>query len=255
MTKTAIVTGGGQGIGQGIALQLAQDGFNIVIADLNPTTAADTVTQVEALGVKGLAVQTDVSDETSVNAMVVAAKNAFDTIDVLVNNAGIAQVGTIEETSAADFDKIFKINVNSVFYGIKAVAPIMRAQGKGKIINASSIAGHEGMELLGPYSATKFAIRGLTQSAAQELAKDHITVNGYAPGIVLTPMWDLIDKRMSEIHNVPIGQSLHDYIQSIALGRGEHPQDIANLVSFLASDKADYITGQTYVVDGGIRYI
>lgn len=110
------------------------------------------------------------------------------------------------------------------------------------------------MELLGPYSATKFAIRGLTQAAAQELAKDHITVNGYAPGIVLTPMWDLIDKRMSEIHNVPIGDSLKQYMSGIALGRGEQPQDIANMVSFLASDKSDYITGQTYIVDGGMLY-
>lgn len=254
MTKTAIVTGAGQGIGRGIALQLAQDGFNIVVADLNEKTAATTAAEIKNLGVDSLPLVADVSDEDAFNQLVAEAHEYFPTIDVLVNNAGIAQVATIEETSAADFDKIFKINVNSIFYGIKAVAPIMRAQGSGKIINAGSIASHQGIELLGPYSATKFAIRGLTQAAAQELAKDHITVNAYAPGIVLTPMWDLIDKRMSEIHNVPIGASRDKFIAGIALGRGETPQDVAGLVSFLASEKSDYITGQTIIVDCGINY-
>ncbi|MCH4170690.1 MAG: acetoin reductase [Lactobacillus sp.] len=255
MTKTAIITGSGQGIGRGIALQLAEDGFNIVVADLNADTAASTAAEIKALGVDSLPLVADVSDAAAFKAMVDEAHEHFPTIDVLVNNAGIAQVGTLEETSAADFDKIFKINVNSVFYGLKAVAPIMRAQGGGKIINAASIAAHQGIELLGPYSATKFAIRGLTQAAAQELAKDHITVNAYAPGIVLTPMWDLIDKRMSEIHDVPIGDSLQKFIDGIALGRGETPQDVAGLVSFLASEKANYITGQTMIVDGGIDYV
>ncbi|ERL66408.1 acetoin reductase [Schleiferilactobacillus shenzhenensis] len=255
MAKTAIVTGGGQGIGRGIALQLAKDGFNVVVGDLNEKTAASVAEEIKALGVDSLPVVADVSDEASFQNLVETAHKQFPTIDVLVNNAGIALVATIQETTTAEFERIFRINVNSVFFGIKAVTPIMQAQGGGKIINASSIAGHQGIELLGPYSATKFAIRGLTQAAAQELAKDHITVNGYAPGIVLTPMWDLIDKRMSEIHGVPIGASRQKFIDGIALGRGEQPEDVAGLVSFLASSKSDYITGQTIVVDGGIDYV
>lgn len=255
MTKTAIVTGAGQGIGRGIALQLAKDGFNIVVADLNEKTAATTAAEIKNLNVDSIPVVADVSDEEAFQHLIATAKNHFETIDVLVNNAGIAQVGLIEETSKEDFEKIFRINVNSIFFGIKAVAPVMRAQGGGTIINAGSIASHKGIELLGPYSATKFAIRGLTQAAAQELAKDHITVNAYAPGIVLTPMWDLIDKRMSEIHGVPIGASRQKFIDGIALGRGEQPEDVAGLVSFLASDKAGYITGQTIIVDGGIDYV
>lgn len=109
--------------------------------------------------------------------------------------------------------------------------------------------------MLGPYSATKFAVWGLTQVAAQELAKDKITVNSYAPGIVLTKMWDQIDAEMAKIYNVPIGETLQKNIDSIALGRGETPADVANLVSFLADPKSDYITGQTIIVDGGIQFV
>ena len=108
--------------------------------------------------------------------------------------------------------------------------------------------------MLGIYSATKFAVRGLTQTAAQELAKDKITVNAYCPGIVLTPMWDQIDAEMAKIYNLPLGASLQKNIDSIALGRGETPVDVANLVSFLADLKSDYITGQSIIVDGGIDY-
>ncbi len=148
------------------------------------------------------------------------------------------------------------INIKGAFYGTYEAAQQMVKQGtKGKIINASSIAGHEGFVPLAAYSASKFAVRGLTQTAAKELAKYQITVNAYCPGIVLTPMWDEIDRRLGEINHVPVGESLKETMKGIALDRGETPADVANLVSFLASDKADYITGQAMIVDGGMQYV
>lgn len=174
----------------------------------------------------------------------------------MVNNAGICRIEPFLEMTDKALDDIVDINIKGAFYGTYEAAQQMVKQGtKGKIINASSIAGHEGFVPLAAYSASKFAVRGLTQTAAKELAKYQITVNAYCPGIVLTPMWDEIDRRLGEINHVPVGESLKETMKGIALGRGETPADVANLVSFLASDKADYITGQAMIVDGGMQYV
>lgn len=253
MTRIAIVTGAGQGIGEGIARQLVQDGLSVAVADMNEKNARNVADEI---GNNSKGYYVDVSDKKSVFDLVDHVVADFGKLDVLVNNAGIAQIGTLLDTKEEDFDKIMNVNIKGVLFGIQAAAAQFKKQGTGgKIISASSIAGHQGFELLGPYSATKFAVRGLTQVAAQELAKDQITVNGYAPGIVLTKMWDQIDAEMAKIYNVPIGASLQKNIDSIALGRGETPADVANLVSFLADPKSDYITGQTIIVDGGIQFI
>ncbi|GAD17370.1 acetoin reductase [Lentilactobacillus otakiensis] len=253
MTRIAIVTGAGQGIGEGIARQLVQDGLSVAVADMNEKNARNVADEI---GNNSKGYYVDVSDKKSVFDLIDHVVADFGKLDVLVNNAGIAQIGTLLDTKEEDFDKIMNVNIKGVLFGIQAAAAQFKKQGTGgKIISASSIAGHQGFELLGPYSATKFAVRGLTQVAAQELAKDKITVNGYAPGIVLTKMWDQIDAEMAKIYNVPIGASLQKNIDSIALGRGETPADVANLVSFLADPKSDYITGQTIIVDGGIQFI
>lgn len=253
MTRIAIVTGAGQGIGEGIARQLVQDGLSVAVADMNEKNARNVADEI---GNNSKGYYVDVSDKKSVFDLIDHVVADFGKLDVLVNNAGIAQIGTLLDTKEEDFDKIMNVNIKGVLFGIQAAAAQFKKQGTGgKIISASSIAGHQGFELLGPYSATKFAVRGLTQVAAQELAKDKITVNGYAPGIVLTKMWDQIDAEMAKIYNVPIGASLQKNIDSIALGRGQTPADVANLVSFLADPKSDYITGQTIIVDGGIQFI
>lgn len=180
----------------------------------------------------------------------------YGRLDAMVNNAGICRIEPFLEMTDKALDDIVDINIKGAFYGTYEAAQQMVKQGtKGKIINASSIAGHEGFVPLAAYSASKFAVRGLAQTAAKELAKYQITVNAYCPGIVLTPMWDEIDRRLGEINHVPVGESLKETMKGIALGRGETPADVANLVSFLASDKADYITGQAMIVDGGMQYV
>lgn len=252
MKRVAIVTGAGQGIGAGIAKQLAADGLTVAVADLKEDNAKKVAAEI-GQGSQGYFV--DVAQKQSVFDLVAAVVKDFEHLDVMVNNAGIAKIGPLIDAEEKDISQILDINVKGDIYGIQAAAKQFQKQKTGgKIINACSIAGHQGFEMLGIYSATKFAVRGLTQTAAQELAKDKITVNAYCPGIVLTPMWDQIDAEMAKIYNLPLGASLQKNIDSIALGRGETPADVANLVSFLADPKSDYITGQSIIVDGGIDY-
>ncbi len=252
MKRVAIVTGAGQGIGAGIAKQLAADGLTVAVADLKEDNAKKVAAEI-GQGAQGYFV--DVAQKQSVFDLVAAVVKDFEHLDVMVNNAGIAKIGPLIDAEEKDISQILDINVKGDIYGIQAAAKQFQKQKTGgKIINACSIAGHQGFEMLGIYSATKFAVRGLTQTAAQELAKDKITVNAYCPGIVLTPMWDQIDAEMAKIYNLPLGASLQKNIDSIALGRGETPVDVANLVSFLADLKSDYITGQSIIVDGGIDY-
>ncbi len=254
--KVALVTGAGQGIGEGIACQLAADGFSVALAGRHLDKVQRVADDIQKNGGEALAIEADVQYRDQVFDSVQKTVDAFGHLDVFVNNAGIAHVAQICNTDEADLDRLLNINIKGTVFGIQAAAQQFRKQGTpGKIINASSIAGHEGFELLGAYSATKFAIRGLTQAAAKELARYQITVNAYCPGIVLTPMWDQIDAEMGELNNVEKGESLKQYLQGIALGRGEQPEDVASLVSFLASEKANYVTGQAIMVDGGIKYV
>jgi meso-butanediol dehydrogenase/(S,S)-butanediol dehydrogenase/diacetyl reductase len=253
--KVALVTGGGQGIGRAIALRLAHDGADVAIADLDREKASAVADEVRASGRKSVAVVTDVSDRDQVFAAVETTARELGGFDIMVNNAGIAQVQTLEDVRPEDLELIQRINVGGVLWGIQAAAAKLRELGRGgKIINAASIAGHDGFAMLGVYSATKFAVRGLTQAAARELAPFGITVNAYAPGIVGTGMWELIDERLSEYNGAPRGENFKKYAEGIALGRPSTPEDVASFVSYLASPDADYMTGQTPLIDGGIVY-
>lgn len=253
--KVILVTGAAQGIGRGIALRLAKEGADIALVDLKEEGLAKVKKEVEALGRKAATFTADISQRDQVFAVVDKAEKALGGFDVMVNNAGIAQVKAIEEVLPEDVDRIFRINVDGTMWGIQAAAAKFKARGqKGKIINASSIAGHDGFALLGVYSATKFAVRALTQAAAKEFASSGITVNAYCPGIVGTDMWVEIDERFSEITGAPKGETYKKYVDGIALGRAQTPDDVAALVSFLASDDSDYITGQAILTDGGIVY-
>lgn len=253
--KVILVTGAGQGIGRGIALRLAQDGADLALVDIKADTVAAVRQEVETLGRKATTFVADVSQRDAVYAAIDHAEDALGGFDVIVNNAGIAQVKPLADVLPEDLDRIFRINVDSVVWGTQAAAAKFKARGhKGKVINASSIAGHDGFALLGVYSATKFAVRALTQAAAKEYASAGITVNAYCPGIVGTSMWTEIDERFAELTGVPKGETYKKYVEGIALGRAQTPEDVAALVAFLASSDADYITGQSILTDGGIVY-
>lgn len=184
-------------------------------------------------------------------AAVDATAETLGSFDVIANNAGIAQVKPLDAVTEEDLGKIFRINVFGIVWGIQAAsqrfAELRKEQ--GRIISAASIAAIRGFPILGAYSATKFAVRGLTQVAAQELAPRNITVNAWAPGIVGTGMWDLIDEELGKLNGKPKGENLQDNVNGIALGRIETPEDVAGVVSFFASDNAAYVTGQTLLVD------
>lgn len=253
--KVILITGGGRGIGKGIALRLAEEGANIALVDVNEQDLAETQAEVEALGVKATMFKADIRHKTEVEKAIDHAYQTLGGFDVMINNAGIAQVQPISQVTEDEFRTITDINIGGVLWGIQAAAHKFQSlKQKGKIINACSIAGHDGFAMLGVYSATKFAVKALTQAAAKEYASFNITVNSYCPGIVGTDMWVEIDKRFAELTGVAEGETYKKYVQGIALGRAQTPTDVAALVAFLASDDADYITGQSIITDGGLIY-
>ncbi|MGG4607827.1 acetoin reductase [Providencia sp. Me31A] len=253
--KVVLVTGAAQGIGRSIALRLAKEGADIALVDLKKDKLEDVAKEIAALGRKVSTFAADISQRDQVFAAVAHAEAELGGFDVMINNAGIAQVKPIADVRQEDMDLIFKINVDGTMWGIQAASEKFKERKhKGKIINASSIAGHDGFAMLGVYSATKFAVRALTQAAAKEYASSGITVNAYCPGIVGTDMWVEIDERFAEITGAPKGETYKKYVEGIALGRAQTPDDVASLVAFLASDDSDYITGQSILTDGGIVY-
>lgn len=253
--KVALVTGAGQGIGRGIALRLAKDGAHIGIVDMNEEKMIKVAKEVEALGRKAIICRADVSSRDEVFKAVSYVEEKLGGFDIMINNAGIAQVNPLLEVTPEELEKIFRINVFGVMWGIQAAAKnFIDKKKKGKIINACSIAGHEGFAVLGVYSSTKFAVRGLTQAAAKEFAVHGINVNAYCPGVVGTDMWTEIDKRFSEITGAKIGETYNKYVGNIALGRAETPDDVAAFVSYLAGPDSDYMTGQSPLIDGGMVY-
>ncbi|HEX8592664.1 MAG TPA: acetoin reductase [Pseudomonas sp.] len=253
--KVALVTGAGQGIGRAIALRLARDGADVALVDINATKISQVAEEISGLGRKATVFVADVSQLDQVVAAVEHTYSALGGFDIIVNNAGVAQVESLLEVTPEQVDRILKINVQGVLWGIQAAGKKFKSLGQGgKIINACSIAGHEGFALLGVYSATKFAVRALTQAAAKELASDGITVNAYCPGVVGTDMWVEIDQRMADITGAPVGATYQKYVGGIALGRAETPDDVAGFVSYLAGPDADYMTGQAPLIDGGMVY-
>ncbi|WP_432790379.1 SDR family oxidoreductase [Brevibacterium sp. K11IcPPYGO002] len=255
--SVAVVTGSARGIGQGLARRLGADGHHVIVADLPSMQdgVAETVATIESAGGKATGAEVDVTDEDSLSRLVEVAVDAGGKLDVFVANAGIAQVEPLIDYSKADFEKIVDVNLTGVFLSYQAAAKQMIEQGNGgKIIGAASIVAFRPFALLSPYSATKWAVRGLTQGAAMEWAKHGITVNAYGPGIVGTAMWDLIDEKLAAEEGLAKGEAIKKYAGDILMGRVSVPEDVANLVSFLAGEDSDYITGQTMLVDGGMQF-
>jgi len=251
--KVAIVTGAATGIGRAIAWQLHEDGFAVAINDISAAGAEALATEIQNHAGRALAVPGDVGAPDFAHQMVARVVTGLGGLDVMVANAGVNVVKPLLELSRNDLESLFAVNVFGVLHCIQAAAQVMITQGRGgKIINAASAAGKRGYELLGAYCASKFSVIGLTQTAALELARHGITVNAYCPGAVDTAMWGMIDQQMGILNQVARGETLKARIAKVPLGRVGYPTDVARLVSFLASDKSDYITGQSLVVDGGV---
>lgn len=253
--KVALVTGGGRGIGEAIALRLSQDGFSVSVVDFDGKSAKACTSKIMEQGGDAISFTADVSDRKQVFAAVEYANNRLCGFDVIINNAGIAPTTPIETITPEVVDKVFDVNIKGVLWGIQAATSMFKRLGHGgKIINASSQAGHVGNKELAVYCASKFAIRVLLKRQRLK-APLNITVNSYCPGIVKTPMMEQIDHEASAHAHKPAGYIFEQYAEKIALRRLSVPEDVANCVSFLASPDSDYITGQSILVDGGMVFV
>ncbi|KAJ5855241.1 hypothetical protein N7455_009189 [Penicillium solitum] len=280
MALTAIITGATGGIGRSIALRLVSQGYSVGINDIpeasqkidafvDELNSAAHIPASLAAGSqtkrpRALAIPGDVSSATDVASMVSKTVSNLGPLTLMIANAGVAPVIPMLQTKKADIESVFAVNVGGVFNCYAEAARQMISQGdpktvagieKYKLLCAASIAAFRAFPACGIYSASKFAVRGLTQSMASEMAPHNITVNAYAPGIVGTSMWEKVDEALGKIEGRAKGESLALYSKSITLGRTSVPDDVAGLVGgFLATKDSDYVTGQTILVDGGIVF-
>ncbi|HEY6682301.1 MAG TPA: SDR family oxidoreductase [Propionibacteriaceae bacterium] len=255
-SRSALVTGAAGGIGRAIAERLVADGLGVSVADL-PSSADQLEALVASLGGPDVALglTVDVTEAASVEAAVAAHVGHFGGLDVMVANAGIAVTAPLLEITAKQWQLTMDVNVKGVLHCYQSAARQMITQGRGgRLIGAASVAAHRGGKWQSAYSASKFAVRGMSQSVAQELAEHQITVNVYSPGVVHTPMWEGIDAEMSRRRGTELGSEMAGMVAGIPLGRLEQPTDVAGVVAFLASPEAAYITGQSIVVDGGMWF-
>jgi NAD(P)-dependent dehydrogenase (short-subunit alcohol dehydrogenase family) len=264
--KIAIVTGAGQGIGRGVARRLALEGAHVVIAEYVAENADSAAQECAQCGPEALAYPIDLADIAQIEPMVKAVVEKFGRIDILVNNAGVLKTQPLLEVTPEDWNRTIAVNQTAMFFCIQHVGRQMIAQipdaikeagradrSYGKIVNFSSVAGRSGRPFAADYSATKWAAISLTQSAALAFAPYNINVNAVCPGLVPTPMWADIDRVQAARFGLDQGQWMARSIENIPLKRAATPEDLAAAVSFLCSEDADYITGQTLNVDGGLE--
>ena len=252
--KTCIVTGAAMGIGRAVAVRLAEEGANVVLGDIEKSLAAQASADIERSGGSAVSHWVDVSERASVSELIAYAADRFGSLDVMFNNAGVAQAVPILDTTQAQWERLMRINGLGVLIGIQEAARQFLRQGNGgKIVNTASVAGKQGFALVGAYSASKFAVVGLTQAAARELAAHQITVNGFCPGIVATELWRNLDEQIMQTGRTSkAGEAMAEFSQDILLGRVSTPEDCAGIAAYLASSDSDYMTGQCIQVDGGM---
>ncbi|MBU0478530.1 3-oxoacyl-[acyl-carrier-protein] reductase [bacterium] len=239
--KTAVVTGAAQGIGKEIACSLAKEGANVVVSDIDLELAEQTAAEIRKMGRETLVIKADVSMPEEAANIIEKTIDKLGSLDILINNAGITRDNFILRMKDEDWDKVLAINLKGTFNCIKAAAKVMLKQRKGKIVNIASIIGLIGNAGQANYAASKAGVIALTKSAAKEFGSRGITVNAIAPGFISTRMTEVLkeDTKQKMLGNIP-------------LGRFGLPTDVANLVLFLVSDEANYITGQVINVDGGM---
>ncbi|MFD0590947.1 SDR family NAD(P)-dependent oxidoreductase [Paenibacillus sp. GCM10027627] len=245
--KIAVVTGGGSGIGRASSLKMASQGAKIVVVDFNEDTGKETVRLIEEQGGEAIFVQADVSNSEDVQRYVKTAKDAYGRIDIFFNNAGIVQkFAKLADVGEDEFDRMMGVNVRGVFLGMKYVLKVMEEQESGVIINTASTAGVKSEHSATAYSASKHAVVGLTKGAAMEYVKKGIRVNGICPGGVATALTKSVEESFMSGGYVP------EEIPNMRMGRYAQPEELAEVVAFLASDRASYMTGSMVLVDGGL---
>ncbi|MCW2306319.1 SDR family oxidoreductase [Rhodobium gokarnense] len=252
--KTVVVTGGNRGIGYAVAERFASEGANVVIASIEEqvTEAADKLRA--ATGAKILPVVCNVTDIDAVKALYDAAEAEFGAVDISMQNAGIITIAKIEDMTEKEWDDVMAVNTKGVFLCCQEVIRRMRKNGtKGRIINTASGQAREGFIYTPHYAASKFGVMGITQSLAKEVAEEGITVNAICPGIISSDMWDYNDRVWGQmLGDYGPGELMAEWVQNIPMKRAGTGKDVAGLVAFLASDDAEYLTGQTINIDGGL---
>jgi NAD(P)-dependent dehydrogenase (short-subunit alcohol dehydrogenase family) len=247
--KSALITGSARGIGLAFAQAYVREGARVAIADIDMDSAHRSVQQI---GEAAIAVEMDVTQQESIDLAVAKTVDAFDQIDILINNAALFTAAPIVEIKREDYTRVFDINVAGTLFTMQAVAQHMIERGiKGRIINMASQAGRRGEPLVAVYCATKAAVISLTQSAGLNLIKHGINVNAISPGVVDGEHWDSVDALFAELENKKPGQKKKEVGAGVPYGRMGKAEDLTGMAVFLASDEADYIVAQTYNVDGG----
>lgn len=247
--KVAVITGGARGVGRAMAAAYAAEGAIVAIADRLEGDAAESA---KAIGGSAFAVPLDVTSQDSIDAMVQSVTGRAGGIDILVNNAAIFDMAPITEITPESYDKVMAVNTRGLFFTLQAVARQMIEAGKGgKIINMASQAGRRGEALVAVYCASKAAVISLTQSAGLALIEHKINVNGIAPGVVDTPMWEAVDALFAKYEGLPLGEKKRQVGEAVPYGRMGTPEDLCGVAVFLASAEADYVVAQTFNVDGG----
>ena len=252
--KTAIITGGGQGLGEAISLRLANDGANVVVADINLENSVATAKKIaDATKMRTLGVKVDVTDEKSVQEMVKACMDTFKRVDVLVSNAGILIAEDITEFPVDKWRKVIDVNLVGYFIAAKEAAKVMKNQNSGSIIQINSKSGKKGSFKSSAYAASKFGGIGLTQSIALDMAPYNVRVNSVCPGNLLdSPLWvNSLYGQYAKKWGITKEEVRKKYIDQVPLKRGCTYEDVCNVVSFLASEEASYMTGQAINVTGG----
>jgi meso-butanediol dehydrogenase/(S,S)-butanediol dehydrogenase/diacetyl reductase len=254
----ALISGSGRGIGRAMALRYAGEGAKVVVADIDQGGAQAVADEIQSLGASAEACQVDVSDPNQSALMVARTIDRFGRLDILVNNAGVMRVRPLLELAPEDWDFVNNVNARGLFFALQAGArqmmrqlPLGERRPRGKIINIASIAGRSGRPMFAAYAASKAAAINITQSAALGLAPD-VTVNAICPGVVDTEMWRLIDREWTQAEQSSVGSAWQARIRGIPMRRPETPEDLTGIAVFLGSADSDYITGQSFHVDGGL---
>lgn len=253
LNQLAIVTGAGQGIGRACALQLAAAGADVVAVDINEASLAETIALIRKIGATGHTIQADLGSVTEIDRVVGETMDTFGKIDILVNNAGVTRRAEFMELEEKDWDHIFRINAKGAFFCLQRVAKEMIPRGGGRIINVASIAGKGYAGTSNAiYASSKGAVISLTKTAAQQLGPHNINVNSVCPGIVRTTLYQKMVEVMAEREGLTVEAVEARAVSEIPLRRVNEPEDIAEMVVFLASPGSRNITGQSFNVDGGL---